>query len=178
VREADVVIRKPFSATPHRPPSRIATPGGIRPRRKRHGRTDPAIRSVSDLCPLQRPNVDPRQTACSGRAAPSADRSELADTGDAVVGQEPSSPIAGRPTGYPPSPAVRLGTQRRARIEVSSTTPGTLSSSRAEHQPPEWPSCPLAHRPIPGTQRRTWIVSFDRSNQSTDRTRLALAGTE
>jgi hypothetical protein len=53
-------------------------PEATRPRRRRHGRTDPAIRTLSDICLRHDPGADPRPTAYSGRAAPSADR--ISDT--------------------------------------------------------------------------------------------------
>jgi hypothetical protein len=47
------------------------------------------------------------------------------------------------------------GAERRMRIEVSSPTPGTLSSVKSQHQPPEWPSCPtLSNNPIWAQHRR------------------------
>jgi hypothetical protein len=79
-----------------------------------------------------------------GRAAPNADRSELADTEDAVVGQEPSHPVLGliQPS-Y--SPAIRIwarsaerrskGARRQCghgrRFEARSDQPGTSRPSLA-----------------------------------------------
>jgi hypothetical protein len=90
-------------------------PEGIRPRRRRHGRTDPAARMLSDICPRHHPSAYPRQT---GRVlARSAER-----------GSKWSSPaVRTLPAVRDPDHTNRdvpilaqqpaLGAKRRARIE-------------------------------------------------------------
>jgi hypothetical protein len=75
--------------------------------------------------------TSPRPPSDSRRTAPSADRSELADNGDAVVGQEPSSPIAGTSDRFPLARLPNLGAQRRARSAEHGSKPSELSIERS-----------------------------------------------
>jgi hypothetical protein len=89
--------------------------------------SSPATRtSPSDSTPDQVNSncFTPRPLSESGRLAPNADRSELAASADAVVGSRPRSDQPGRAD-------PRQTAQRRARIEVRSPTPGTLSSAKS-----------------------------------------------
>jgi hypothetical protein len=107
-----------------------------------------------------RPPSDPR------RSAPSADRSELAGSADAVVGQEPSTHRRSGPV--VPSHAIRIRARsaERGSKEVRRHR-GRCRRSRAEHPPAEWPSCPLASAQI-------WARSAERGSKEVRRQRKAL----